>query len=317
MKRLIRWVAASVVVLVAAPLHSQPFTFVALGDTAYNGERDYQVYRALVAEINASKPAFSIHVGDIWGAGDCHDSHYQQIEQFFALYQQPVVYTPGDNEWVDCRHSVMGGYDTSERLAKLRSVFFSKAQSLGAHPMPLVRESDVSTYTKFVENARWERDRVLFVTLHVVGSYNNYQPQDPAALTEASERTAANVAWLRDSFRIARGGGYRAVVVALHAQMFFGDVSEQGPFGPIVTELKIAGSRYTAPILLIHGDSHTFQVDRPFLVTHGEGEPREFTNITRLEVYGAPEIGAVTVTVDPDSTGVWGFAPLLVPASAP
>ena len=44
------------------------FRFVALGDTAYNGERDYPVYEALIDRINARQPAFSIHVGDIWGA---------------------------------------------------------------------------------------------------------------------------------------------------------------------------------------------------------------------------------------------------------
>jgi len=37
-----------------------------------------------------------------------------------------------------------------------------------------------------------------------------------------------------------------------------------------------------------------------------------YTNITRLEVYGAPEIGAVQVSVDPDSVVVFGFTPLLV-----
>ncbi len=314
MKHLIRSVAAIVVAFAGSLGHAQPFTFVALGDTAYNGERDYVVYRALIGAINASKPAFSIHVGDLWGVGNCHDAHYAQIEQFFALYQQGVVYTPGDNEWVDCRSNVMGGYDSAERLAKVRSVFFARPQSLGAHPLALVRQSDVSPYTTFVENARWQRDRVLFVTVHVVGSHNNFLPQDQAALIEANERMRANVAWMRDSFRIARDGGYRAVVIAMHAQMLHGDDTDDGPFGPIVAELKIAGERFAGQILLVHGDSHTFRIDRPFLVTRGEGDPRQFANITRLEVYGAPEIGAVSVKVDPDSTGVFGFTPLLVPA---
>jgi hypothetical protein len=173
-----------------------------------------------------------------------------------------------------------------------------------------VRQSDVSPYTKFVENARWQRDRVLFFTVHVVGSHNNFLPQDPAALSEANERMRANVAWMRDSFRIARDGGYRAVVLAMHAQMLHGDDTDDGPFGPIVAELKIAAERFAGQILLVHGDSHTFRIDRPFLVTRGEGDPRQFANITRLEVYGAPEIGAVSVRVDPDSIGIFGFTPL-------
>jgi hypothetical protein len=315
MKYLLRSVALCVVVYANAAAYGQTFTFVALGDTAYNGARDYPIYRELIGAINATKPAFSIHIGDIWGAGNCHDAHYAQIQEFFALYQQPVVYTPGDNEWTDCRRAVMGGYDASERLAKLRGTFFVEARSLGAHPMPIVRESDVSPYTKFVENARWERDRVLFFTVHVVGSHNNFLPDDQAALIEANERTQANVAWIRDSFRIARAGGYRAIVMAMHAQMLSGDDSQEGPFGPIVEELKLGGERFAGQVLLVHGDSHKFQVGRPFLVQHGEGEPLSYANITRLEVYGAPEIGAVKVSVDPDSVGVFGFTPLLVKGS--
>jgi hypothetical protein len=308
----IRYSLALVASLAVPAAHAAPFTFVALGDTAYNGERDYPVYRALIGAINATHSAFAIHIGDIWGVGNCHDAHYAQIGEFFALYQGAVVYTPGDNEWTDCRNAVMGGYDGVERLAKLRSTFFTKPQSLGGAPLPLVRESDISPYTKFVENARWEHDRVLFFTVHVVGSHNDYLPEDPAALREAEERTRANVAWIRDSFRVARQGDYRAVVVAMHAQMLDERDADGGPFGPIVAELKLAAERFGRQVLLVHGDSHTFHVDRPFLVKRGEGEPSLFTNFTRLEVYGAPEIGAVVVSVDPDSPGVFGFTPLLV-----
>ena len=150
-----------VVACLAMFVRAEPFAFVALGDTAYNGERDYPIYRALIAAINESKPAFSIHIGDIWGVGNCHDAHYAQIEGFFALYQQPVVYTPGDNEWTDCRSTVMGGYVPADRLSKLRGTFYTKPQSLGAHPMPLVRESDVSPYKTFVERALGPRSRAV------------------------------------------------------------------------------------------------------------------------------------------------------------
>jgi hypothetical protein len=314
MKARARATAMMAVSFAALLAHAQPFTFVALGDTAYNGERDYPVYRALIDAINATKPAFSIHIGDIWGVGNCHDAHYGQIETFFALYEQPVVYTPGDNEWLDCRSTVMGGYVPSERLAKLRKTFYVGARSLGAHPMPLVRESDVSPYVAFVENARWEKNGVLFFTVHVVGSHNGYLVEDPVALTEASQRMNANVAWIRDSFRVAREGRYRAVVMAMHAQMLHGDDGAEGPFGPIIEELKLGSERFDGQVLLIHGDSHQFQVGRPFLVQRGEDQPSLYTNLTRLEVYGAPEIGAVKVSVDPDSVGVFGFTPLLVRA---
>jgi hypothetical protein len=312
MQRLFIVTAVLILALTGRAGHAEPYTFVALGDTAYNGERDFPVYRALIAAVNEAKPAFAIHIGDIWGAGNCHDAHYAQIGEFFAQYTVPVVYTPGDNEWTDCRHRAMGGYDAAERLAKLRSTFFAKAQSLGNPPLPLVRESDVSQYKTFVENARWEHGGVLFATVHVVGSHNNFSTTDATALAEAVARMQANIAWIRDSFRIARAGTYRAIVIAMHAEMFGADRTEDAAFEPIIDELRLGGERFGKPVLLVHGDSHQFTIDRPFLVQRGEGEPSLHTNITRLEVYGAPEIGAVQVSVDPDSVGVFGFTPLLV-----
>jgi len=42
-----------------------------------------------------------------------------------------------------------------------------------------------------------------------------------------------------------------------------------------------------------------------------EDEPDKlrYQNLTRLQVFGAPEIRAVKVTVDTDSEAVFGFAP--------
>jgi hypothetical protein len=312
MQRMFIAVMTLTATLATGQAHGAPFTFVALGDTAYNGERDYPVYRELIAAVNDANPAFSIHIGDIWGAGVCSDAHYALIKDFFALYTGPVVYTPGDNDWTDCRRRAMGGYDSTERLARLRTVFFPRPQSLGSQPMALVREGDVSPYKTFVENARWDRDGVLFATIHVVGSHNNFIPTDTNALVEASTRMQANVSWLRDSFRIARVGEYRALVIAMHAEMFAEDHAEDSAFGTIVDELRLGAERFGKPVLLVHGDYHTFTVDRPFLVKRGEGDLPLYANITRLQVFGAPEIGAVVVSVDPDSIGVFGFTPLLV-----
>ena len=126
--------------------HAEDFHFVALGDTAYNGEADYPVYNALIDLINSDNPAFSIHVGDIWGAGSCSDAHMNEIATFFSRYRQALIYTPGDNEWVDCHRPTLGEFDPLERLAKLRSLFFSKPLSLGQNPLTLVRQSDVSEF---------------------------------------------------------------------------------------------------------------------------------------------------------------------------
>ena len=265
-----------------APLGSAAaaFNFVALGDTAYNGERDYPAYETLIDQINARDPAFSIHVGDIWGAGNCSDAHFERIDGFFARYTHPLVYTPGDNEWTDCDIAAMGGFDPNERLDHIRRLWFSEAKSLGAPAMDVVRQADVSAaHARFVENLRFERD-------------------------------AANSAWLADSFWRAIDGGYAAVVVALHAKMFESEGNMFSPFAETIRQLRLGAARFEKPVLLINGDSHGFVLDRPLYEARGESGTPANANLWRLEVFGAPEIGAVEVSVDPADPTVFSFKAL-------
>ena len=45
-----------------------------------------------------------IHVGDIHSGKDfCTEAYDNQIAALWQQYQKPLVYTPGDNEWADCR----------------------------------------------------------------------------------------------------------------------------------------------------------------------------------------------------------------------
>src|SRR5688500_6693738 len=75
---------------------------------------------------------------------------------------------------------------------------------MGRAPIPLVTQRRDLAYAKFVENARWSRDGVIFATVHVVGSKNNNQPNVPGAVAEFRERDAANAAWVRAAFAEAR-----------------------------------------------------------------------------------------------------------------
>ena len=292
------------------------FSFMAIGDTAYNGERDYPVYSALIEVMNERQPAFTVHVGDLWGAGSCGDAEIDRAADFFASYEHPVIYTPGDNEWTDCGAEGLGAFDALERLQTLRSRFFAEAQSLGATPMPLVRQSDVSEYKALVENARWEQANVLFMTAHVPGSQNGADHRSMERMQEFMERNAANVAWINDGFRIAIEEQRAAVVLTIHAELFDSNSYYTGPFGAVLQAIREGGERFGGPVLLIHGDFHRFTIDRPFLEVRGEEHPPRYPNITRLQVHGAPEIAAVRVGVNPETPGVFSFEPILVPMEA-
>ncbi len=302
--------ATAFLVILAGSICAEKFEFVAIGDTAYQGEPSIEAYARLIELINEQDIAFSIHVGDIWGASMCIEDRYNEILETFNAYLKPVVFTPGDNEWTDCDRHAYGDWDPAGRLQVLRDVYYKEAKSLGKETMPVVRQADVSPYTKFVENARWLRSNVLFLTLNVPGSNNNVDIANKNDLLEAFERNEANKAWLRDSMRVAMEQDLTAVVIAIQAELFANTSGQRVPpaYADLVDEMRIATSRYPKPILLVHGDAHRFTIDRP-LFEFGPGRLIN-GNFMRLQVYGDPEVRAVRVTVDTDTPWVFGFEPL-------
>ena len=53
------------VALSATALHAEPFTFVALGDMPYGQPAEvFPAFETLIETVNATQPAFTIHVGD-------------------------------------------------------------------------------------------------------------------------------------------------------------------------------------------------------------------------------------------------------------
>ena len=333
---------------------AERFDFVALGDTAYNLPGDYPIYARLIERINVAKPEFSIHVGDTWGAMPCSEDAHRNVLAWFARFQRPLVYTPGDNEWTDCRKPavlqtfghVMSGQGTPEEKAELmrlrsldsafagesygdvlgslkliRQVFFSEAKSLGAKPMAVVRQADVSEFKEMVENQRWTHGGVLFATVHVTGSGMGFTINDAARANEAITRNAANVAWLKSVFAEAQANQVKAVVIAVHAGMFedadggtFSNKAlrggDEGPYFWVAMALRDLAATYGKPVLLINGDYHDLVIDRPFMVSQGEGKLPLYANITRVQVYGAPELKAVRISVDTDTPWVFSFSPL-------
>jgi hypothetical protein len=351
-----QWLAVLAAVLgMTGAARAETFHFVALGDTAYTLPRDQPVYDALIERINKAKPAFSIHVGDTWGAMPCtEESHAYALGQF-AKFDHPLVYTPGDNEWTDCRkpeiidayHRYVAGKATPQDLGLLmpaqtfdgafssygygdpiaglkliRKLYFGKPESLGRRSMPLVRQTDVTPAAETAENTRWEKGGVVFATVSVPGSANGFTLNDEVRAREAVARNKANVEWIKATFAEAKAKGAMAVVLSLQAGMFVegrGDPGftnkairggSDGPFYWIVYAIREEGAKFGKPVLLINGDFHDLVIDRPFMVSQGEEKPPRYANITRLQVYGAPELKAVQVNVDTETPWVFSFQPL-------
>jgi hypothetical protein len=153
-----------------------------------------------------------------------------------------------------------GGWDPADRLALLRRHYFNGTASMGRAPIPLTRQSDSTAHRKFVENARWSRGGVGFLTAHVVGTYNNAQRHNAAACQEFKESDIASSSWIADGFLWATATEKRSLVVFIHGDPLEGRDHDQKigrGFKRTVAALNQGARRFDKPVLLVHGDFTT------------------------------------------------------------
>ncbi|HSA56080.1 MAG TPA: metallophosphoesterase [Gemmatimonadaceae bacterium] len=296
-----------------------PFRVAVLGDMPYHApsapDRDsiMAAYRAVLDTIAAERVAFVVHVGDITGA-TCSDSLYAQRLSEFSSLPHPVIYTFGDNEWTDCARD---GHDPLERLTKLRQVFTAGSTSLGGRPLPLERQSDDPRFSAYRENVRWTHGSMLFLTIHVVGSNNN-RGRDSTPPNEFLQRTAANIAWLRESFSLATRERRQGIAIFMQANPTVTPAAPAGQprppsgFTETMQALQELVLSFDGHVALLHGDTHTFRVDQPLRDAQG----RIRTTFTRAETYGNPSFHALIMSVHPGTPVIFRFEPLVIPRNA-
>ncbi|HUQ28456.1 MAG TPA: hypothetical protein VM051_07675 [Usitatibacter sp.] len=281
---------------VASP---ESFSFAIIGDAPYK-PREEPAFERMMDTIDREDVAFTLHVGDI-GAGRsaCSDGGYDKHLRRLDRSRHPLVYTPGDNEWVDCRNM---GFDPLERLARLRTVFFGDELSLGRTRLKLdVQSDDTLGCGAYPENRAFTRAGVRFVTINVPGSNNN-MGVDRASDDEARCRGEANRRWLSRAVAASLDRETRALVIVMQANPWR---TTRNVYDDVLAAIRSVARALPKPVLLVHGDTHTYRVDAPF--TDAVGQP--VANITRVETYGSPIVGWVKVTVDPAGPQVFTFAP--------
>ncbi|HET7821832.1 MAG TPA: hypothetical protein VFL10_09920 [Ornithinibacter sp.] len=277
------------------------YSFAVIGDVPY-GDAQVAAFPAWIDQINAAAPALTFHVGDIKnGSSRCDDSYYSLIRSDFDRFVNPLVYTPGDNEWTDCHRANNGAYNPLERLAHDRAVFFDQpGTTLGQNPVRIASQAAAG----FPENVQLRRDGVDFAMIHVVGSNDGRQPwtglgkvaATPEQLVEEQARMANGIAVVRDTFAQARQRHDRAVTVLLQADMFDPTytpnfATDISAFRPLVQTLVDEASTFDGPVYLVNGDSHVYNSDFPlatgssWLTTYGVTGSAD--NVERITVDGS------------------------------
>jgi|TARA_B110000467_G_C18330522_1_gene492693 hypothetical protein len=294
------------------------FHFCALGDMPYYLPADYERFDNVIDVVNAENPAFTVHVGDTKsGSSLCSDESYQRTLKSFSRFEHPLIYTPGDNEWTDCNRAAAGDWDAVERLSLVRKLFFKDSNTLGGgDAFKLTVQSSDPQFATFVENRMWSKGHVVFATVHIVGSKNNRQENIPGAVEEFLVRDEANEAWLDTVFNRASSTNAPALALFIHANPFRDLKDERDPnagFARFLEQLQKRTIAFEKPVLLVHGDTHYFRIDKPMM---HEGTKRDSVeNFTRLEVFGATNMHALRIDVDPSSPQVFSANQVIVKAN--
>jgi hypothetical protein len=325
------------VVQTGAERQTGRFEFGLIGDIPYTAE-DERKFPNLIQDMNEADLAFVIHNGDFWwdGAGwnervgglpPCSDAAFQDRIRLAQSFKHPFILAPGDNEWTDCHRAKPHTFDPLERLAKVREMFFREDQSLGQRTIRLTSQSEDPKYRKFRENLRWTYGGVLFVTVHIVGSNNNLG-RTPEMDAEYAERNAANLVWLRQAFELAKRDSNRGIMIVTQANPLIetrwpasrlprvlGRIPVKPPdkkrtgYDDFLQLLEAEVVVFDKPVVLVHGDTHVFHIDKPLLSSKG-GQVIE--NFTRVETFGTPDIHWVRVIVEPNDGNVFTFRPEIV-----
>lgn len=284
------------------------YDFALIGDMPYSPFSATNAFPNLARELNRNRLAFVIHDGDIKsGSAPCTDEILEHRLSLFQSIRHPFILVFGDNEWTDCggdskKDQPGGPRDPRERLAKLRELFCPENVSLGRHRLRLERQSARPEFAGFPENVRWIYGGVLYVGLNLPGSGNNVADPD-----EFIPRQRANLAWMTDSFDLARRNNLRAVMLVIQANPKFEDKPDapaRAGFNDFLELLRQETVAFQKPVVLVHGDTHYFRIDKPMMGARGG---RRVENFTRVETFGNPDVHWLRVTVDWRDPNVFTF----------
>jgi hypothetical protein len=294
-----------------------------IGDTPY-GAAQLAAFPGDVAAINAdSAVGLVMHLGDIKsGSTQCADAYFAQIRAAFDTFEDPLVYTPGDNEWTDCHRANNGGYLPTERLEELREVFFdAPGRTLGQ------AARTVRAQAGYPENVSFSGSGVQFGTVHIVGSNDGRAPwfgdrkdasgqpmpetpQERALREqEVAARQAANLEWIDRIFVAARKTRAAGVAIGIQADMWDATADDLSGFDAYKKRLAQRARALGKPVLLLNGDSHVYTADTPL---------GGVSNLSRVTVNGSTSCPHeyLRLSIDPASPGVFSHERVPLPSSA-
>ena len=219
--------AAALPASARSPKEAKPrdFSFGVIGHTASNDTGDADLKRAIM-EANRADPAFILSSGIKSYAEACSDRLYAERRAIMDTSERPLILLLAGSDWTDCRAS-NGRSSALDRLNRIREIYFSDNESLGAKHIALSRQSSIPKFRSYAEHMHWEQDKILFATINLPAKNNHFR-MEAGRNSEYEDRMVANRAWLQRLFTWAKRRKLEAVVLVSDGEI--GAHIEQGFF---------------------------------------------------------------------------------------
>jgi hypothetical protein len=282
------------------------------------------------------------------GSSRCDDVVYTEAVDRFNTFDRPMIYVPGDNEWTDCHRTNNGGFNALERLGFLRATLFAGPQSFGQKTLLLEHQDLYPENTRWTFgdvvfvglNVPGSNNNLVHPGQCVSSKSARAQTDCDADNVEYAARDAANIQFLNESFDMAVAGRARGLVVVIQADPSFDlpetetdnertcvrassgecldppndtnhNLANYDGYDAFLAALRnrtVAFGTVGGQVVLVHGDTHFFKVDKPF-----DSPTSVLPNFTRLCTFGSPGVHWVKVNVNPRSRNLFTFEPMIVP----
>ncbi|MBB2929500.1 hypothetical protein [Paraburkholderia silvatlantica] len=279
----------------AAFAQAPRYAFAVVANALSSQSEEPSAQRLIDAIGRDPQIAFTVYDGNIKGAREtCADHLYERRHDLLDASRAPLVFVPGERDWISCGMNGSGAYDPAERLDFLRQNFFSDPNALGQTPLTLTRESEVSRFRPYRENVRWQLGDTVFIGLNVPDGNNHYLNAG-GRNGEFEDRVIANGFWLEHAAEYAKRRNARAIVIFMQgnampehyerpdrfAWLRFHRAPRDGYLELRRSLVKLA-EIFRGQIIVVNADdsklAHGFTIDQPLRNDKGA----KIENVTRI-----------------------------------
>lgn len=242
----------------AAAAAEKSFDIAIIGHTFPGTSGDGDLQRT-IARADRAKPAFVIATGIKSADEPCSDKLYLQRKALLNRSDRPLILVPSGSDWTACRNSA-GRSNAIERLNRIREIYYDGQEALGGQVLDLNRQSTITKFRSYSENAYWERGGVLFATINLPARNNHFLPE-AGRNSEYEDRLVANRAWLQRLFGMAKRRRLAGLVLfsdgdaRIHAEPGFsllsGFSSKQDGFAETRRLVRTLAENYAGKVLLV------------------------------------------------------------------